>query len=59
MLLISAFNQRFSSGVWFIQDKFAFTGILIIKTDHTVSTKSGLQTKYKTADLVQNAETAD
>ena len=56
VLLISAFNRRFSSGVWFhFQGKFAFTGNLIIKTDHTVSTKSRLQTKYKTADLVQNA----
>ena len=55
VLLISAFNRRFSSGVWFhFQGKFAFTGNLIIKTDHTVGTKSRLQTKYKTADLVQN-----
>ena len=54
MLLISAFNRRFSSEVWFIQDKFAFTGNLIIKTDPTVGTKSRLQTKYKTADLGQN-----
>ena len=55
VLLVSAFNRRFSSRVWFLQDKFAFTGNLIIKTDHTVSAKSRLQTKYKTTDLMQNA----
>ena len=56
MLLISAFNRRFSSGVCFhFQGKFAFTGNHIIKTDHTVSTKRRLQTKYKSADMVQNA----
>ena len=36
VLLMSAFNRRFSGGgVWFIQDKFALTGNLVIKTGHT------------------------
>ena len=50
MLLISAFNRRFSGGgVWFIQDKFAFTGNLIIKTGHTAGSygKCRLQAEYK------------
>ena len=45
---MSAFNRRFSSGgVWLIQNKFAFTGNLVIKTGRTVGTKCRLQTKYK------------
>ena len=47
MLLISALNRRLSSGIWFIQDKFAFTGNLIIKTGHTVRTKRRLQSSKK------------
>ena len=51
VLLISAFNQRFSGGIWFIQDKLrslAPTGNLIIKSGHTVSTKDRLQlAEYK------------
>ena len=47
---MSAFNRRFSGGgVWFIQDKFAFTGNLVIKTGHTAGSygKCRLQTEYK------------
>ena len=47
---MSAFNRRFSGGgVWFIQDKFAFTGNLIIKTGHTAGSygKCRLQAEYK------------
>ena len=64
---MSAFNRRFSGGgVWFIQDKFAFTGNLVIKTGHTATSyrKCRLQTEYKmrtrykmqTADRVQNSD---
>ena len=70
---MSAFNRRFSGGgVWFIQDKFAFTGNLIIKTGHTAGSygKCRLQAEYKmhteykvrtrykmqTADRVQNSD---
>ena len=67
LLLISGFNRRFNGGgVWFIQNKFAFTGNLIIKIGHTAGSygKCRLQAKYKmqtsykmqTADRVQNAE---
>ena len=47
---MSPFNRRFSGGgVWFIQDKFAFTGNLVIKTGHTAGPygKCRLQTEYK------------
>ena len=47
---MSAFNQRFSSGgVWFIQDKFAFMGNLIIETCHMAGSygKCRLQAEYK------------
>ena len=47
---MSAFNRRFSGGgVWFIHDKFAFTGNLVIKTGHTAGSygKCRLQTEYK------------
>ena len=47
---MSVFNQRFSGGgVWFIQDKFASTGNLIIKTGHTAGSygKCRLQAEYK------------
>ena len=48
VLVMSAFNRRFSGGgVWFIQDKFAFTGNLIIKTAGSYG-KCRLQTEYKT-----------
>ena len=64
---MSAFNRRFSGGgVWFIHDKFAFTGNLVIKTGHTAGSygKCRLQTEYKmrtmykmqTADRVQNSD---
>ena len=70
---MSAFNRRFSGGgVWFIQDKFASTGNLIIKTGHTAGSygKCRLQAEYKmhteyklrtrnkmqTADRVQNSD---
>ena len=73
VLLMSAFNRRFSGGgLWFIQDKFAFTGNLIIKTGHTAGsygkcrlqaeckmhTEDKMRTRYKmqTADRVQNAD---
>ena len=51
---MSAFNRRFSGGVWFIQDKFAFTGNLVIKTGHTAGSYG--QYKMQTADRVQNAD---
>ena len=55
VLLISAFNQRFSGGgVWFIQDKFAFTNNLVVKTGHTAGSYG--QYKMQTADRVQNAD---
>ena len=48
---MSAFNRRFSGGgVWFIQDKLAFTGnLIIIKTGHTAGSygKCRLQAEYK------------
>ena len=50
MLLMSAFNRRFSGGgVWFIQDKFAFTGNLVIKTGQTAGSygQYKMQTSYK------------
>ena len=51
VLLMSAFNQRFSGGgaVWFIQDKFVLTGNLIIKSGHTAGSygKCRLQAEYK------------
>ena len=70
---MSAFNRRFSGGgLWFIQEKFAFTGNLIIKTGHTagsygkcrlqaeykVQTEYKTRTRYKmqTADRVQNSD---
>ena len=70
---MSAFNRRFSGGgVWFVQNKFAFTGNLIIKTGHTTRSygKCRLQAEYKmqtsykmrtrynmqTADRVQNSD---
>ena len=34
VLLISSFSRRFSGGAWFIQDRFTFTGSLIIKAYH-------------------------
>ena len=68
-----AFNRRYSGGgVWFIQDKFASTGNLIIKTGHMAGyygkcrlqaeykmhTEYKMQTRYKmqTADRVQNSD---
>ena len=43
---MSAFDRRFSGGgVWFIQDKFAITGNLKIKTGHTAGCR--LQAEYK------------
>ena len=50
VLLMSAFNRRFSGGgVWFIQDKFACTGNLVIKPGHTTGSygKCRLQAEYK------------
>ena len=64
---MSALNRRFSGGgVWFIQDKFAFTGNLVIKTGHMagsygqykMQTEYKMRTRYKmqTADRVQNSD---
>ena len=61
MLLMSSFfnNRRFSGGgVWFIQDKFAFTGNLVIKTGHTAGSygKCRLQTEYKRTSYKMQTE---
>ena len=59
VLLMAAFNRRFSSsGVWFIQDEFAFTGNLVIKTGHTAGSyeKCRLQTKYKRTSYKMQTE---
>ena len=64
---MSALHRRFSGGgVWFIQDKFALTGNLVIKTGHMagsygqykMQTKYKMRTRYKmqTADRVQNSD---
>ena len=55
VVLMSAFDRRFSGGgVWFIQDKFALTGNLVIKTGHMAGSYG--QYKMQTADRVQNAD---
>ena len=70
---MSAFNRRFSGGgLWFIKDKFAFAGNLIVKTGHMAGshgkcrlqavykmhTEYEMRTRYKmqTADRVQNSD---
>ena len=56
---MSAFNQRFSGGgVWFIQDKFAFTGNLVIKTGHMAGSyrKCRLHTEYKRTSYKMKTE---
>ena len=64
---MSALHRRFSGGgVWFIQDKFALTGNLVIKTGHMAGsysqykmrTEYKMRTRYKmqTADQVQNSD---
>ena len=59
VLVMSAFNRRFSGGgVWFIQDKSAFTGNLVIKTGHTGGSygKCRLQTEYKRTSYKMQTE---
>ena len=56
---MSAFNRRFSGGgVWFIQDKFAFTGNLVIKTGHMAGSyrKCRLHTEYKRTSYKMKTE---
>ena len=56
---MSAFNGRFSGGgVWLIQDKFAFTGNLVIKTGHTAGSygKCRLQTEYERTSYKMQTE---